>query len=351
LQPVEEDPFAEMKVVKQEDPIFLPTHTQKRRTELVVLSNEEEFRKNQYPTIYERVKVQLDWAETQLEDEKMVTKKEAIKRSMDKALLMAKAQSTTFDENNELDEALEKLQQEDEKKQDNNNDETVVDFTNIHNPELKEKFIKQYLEIKERKIMTTRNTQPYHEPFSYRERRNIALKFFFGFKNISSAYKNSKDVTFVLPWLLIGRKEIAHNMQQLLSFNITHILNMTHDVKSKFNKHFMYEKIAVKDSIDSDMTPHFNTMIQFIKRTEDSKGRVRFFYINKLSITNDSEQILVHCNAGASRAPTAVLAYLLVQKKIPLVDAYNYLQYVRPFTQPNKKFLYQLAMLEVSRIF
>lgn len=277
VQAVEEDLFGEMKVVKQEDPIFLPTHTQKRRTELVVLSNEEEFRRQQYPTIYERVKVQLDWAETQLEDEKMVTKKEAIKRSMDKALLLAKSQSTTFDENNELDEALEKLQQEDDNKQDNN-EEAVVDFTNIHNPELKEKFIRQYLEIKERKIMTTRITQPYHEPFSYSERRNVALKFFFGFKNISSAYKNSKDVTFVLPWLLIGRKEIAHNMQQLLSLNVTHILNMTHDLKNKFNKHFMYEKIAVKDSIDSDLTPHFNTMIQFIKRTEDSKGRVSDFY-------------------------------------------------------------------------
>jgi hypothetical protein len=42
------------------------------------------------------------------------------------------------------------------------------------------------------------------------------------------------------------------------------------------------------------------------------------------------------------------LAYLIVEKKIPLVDAYNYVTTLRSFVRPNNRFLFQLAMLEVQ---
>jgi hypothetical protein len=58
-------------------------------------------------------------------------------------------------------------------------------------------------------------------------------------------------------------------------------------------------------------------------------------------------QILVHCNAGASRAPTAVLAYLVAKKPITLDDAFAYVTRMRSVVSPNKRFLFQLAMLEV----
>lgn len=57
---------------------------------------------------------------------------------------------------------------------------------------------------------------------------------------------------------------------------------------------------------------------------------------------------MVHCSAGASRAPSAVIAFLVLVKKIPLVDAYNLVYTLRPLMQPNRKFLFQLAMLEVQ---
>ncbi len=62
----------------------------------------------------------------------------------------------------------------------------------------------------------------------------------------------------------------------------------------------------------------------------------------------EAVQVLVHCTAGASRAPSIVLAFLVFAKKLPLVDAYNYLTAIRPLVAPNKHFLFQLAMLEVS---
>lgn len=59
-------------------------------------------------------------------------------------------------------------------------------------------------------------------------------------------------------------------------------------------------------------------------------------------------QILVHCTIGASRAPSAVMAYLVYAKGIPLVDAYNYLAVLRPLIAPNQHFLFELAKFEVS---
>lgn len=56
----------------------------------------------------------------------------------------------------------------------------------------------------------------------------------------------------------------------------------------------------------------------------------------------------MHCTAGASRAPSAVLAYLISEKGLPLVDAYTFLTSIREVVQPNDHFLFQLAMLEVK---
>jgi hypothetical protein len=56
----------------------------------------------------------------------------------------------------------------------------------------------------------------------------------------------------------------------------------------------------------------------------------------------------VHCSAGASRAPTAVISYLLAKKRVTLEDAYNYVCRIRSVVFPNKRFLFQLAMLEVK---
>jgi protein-tyrosine phosphatase len=59
----------------------------------------------------------------------------------------------------------------------------------------------------------------------------------------------------------------------------------------------------------------------------------------------------VHCSIGASRAPTAVMAYLVYARGIPLVDAFQYLVVLRPLVIPNQHFLFELAKLEVFLLF
>lgn len=55
----------------------------------------------------------------------------------------------------------------------------------------------------------------------------------------------------------------------------------------------------------------------------------------------------MHCAEGASRAPTAVMAYLVSIKGIPLADAYDHISILRPIIVPNQHFLFELAQLEV----
>lgn len=43
-----------------------------------------------------------------------------------------------------------------------------------------------------------------------------------------------------------------------------------------------------------------------------------------------------------------MIAYLVAKKTITLEDAFNYVLRVRPVIFPNKRFLFQLAMLEVK---
>ncbi len=90
-------------------------------------------------------------------------------------------------------------------------------------------------------------------------------------------------------------------------------------------------RVPLKDEETEDAGKRFENATKFIKRCEDKKGK-----------------IYVHCTAGASRAPTMVLAYLITYKDVCLADAYNFIKSLRPFININSHFLFQLAQLEIS---
>ena len=94
----------------------------------------------------------------------------------------------------------------------------------------------------------------------------------------------------------------------------------------------MYQRIPIKDSEDSDFEPHFEKCLDFLGRVETKKAKV-----------------LIHCTAGASRAPTIALAYLVDKIGLSLCDGFNYLRTKRIQVRPNKKFLFNLAELELKQ--
>jgi len=224
-----------------------------------------------------------------------------------------------------LQEASEELDEED-----NDESSSVIEQRRRQD---KQTFMADLLEIKEKKVLASRDTAAYHRELSPYEAYSKAAWFTLGWRaaRVKEVGTKDKDVTLILPWLLLGRKELSSNLSVLFRLGITHILNVTHDVANLFPTHFVYMKISVKDNNEADMSRHFKRIVDFIARAERCKGR-----------------ILVHCTAGASRAPTAVMAYLVAARNIPLVDAFEYVRALRPLANPNNRFLLQLALLEAE---
>jgi predicted protein tyrosine phosphatase len=180
------------------------------------------------------------------------------------------------------------------------------------------------LDIKEKKFTSKRNSVLCHAPIGRFRRHWRAFNLATG-----SAWKNNA-FDEVLPWMYLGRGELAQNSHFLEKHGFTHVLNLTTSIKNAHPSKFVYKRIPIEDKITEDASVHFRTIIEFIRRVSACKGK-----------------IYIHCTVGASRAPMAVMLYFVVVRKISLVDIYAYLQAIRPVVGPNKHFLFQLSEIEV----
>ena len=87
------------------------------------------------------------------------------------------------------------------------------------------------------------------------------------------------------------------------------------------------------DSPEVNLLEHFEAIVAFLRRVEEVNGRA-----------------LVHCVAGSSRSATAIIMHLMSSHDLYLADAYQTVRSVRPQTNPNSGFKYQLAELEVGSL-
>lgn len=249
---------------RKKDTIFLASHTQIKRQEIWIQSNEEEYRRKTYPTVFERIETQKEWAKDQLREARFEAEREAIKMKIDRAVRQKAGVPIPEEEDailEDIENQLQLISAEDEREMDMNKKKITF-----------QEYANQVLEIKEKKVLSTRNTDHYHKTYTLWERRKLAIKISMGYTGKKE--KGLEDITYILPWLIIGRKEVSSNMQMLLKLDVTHILNVTHDAPNLYNQHFVYEKIPIKDSVDSDIGKYFDTIINFIDRVEACKGRV-----------------------------------------------------------------------------
>ncbi|GAB9476796.1 hypothetical protein Gpo141_00013854 [Globisporangium polare] len=134
----------------------------------------------------------------------------------------------------------------------------------------------------------------------------------------------------VLGHILLGSREDASSREQLYDAGVTHICNCAKQVSNSFEGEFVYIKLNLHDSTSEELIPHFQTVATFLKHVEVLRGRA-----------------LIHCISGISRSPALLIAYLMIDKRMRLLDAYNLVRRKRRSMQPNQAFRLQLAKYEM----
>lgn len=291
---------------------YFPGYTQNKRVERTISSSEVKHRVNTAPCIEDRLKMMKKYEE-------------------DKAKLMAKeaVMERKRKEQEEKIEALKKAMETGDTsimdKEEENEEDLLL--KGIDGVELDEEDIAKLkelqLEMKEKKFTSKRNSIICHFPLS-------RLKILWRALWLSSgwSYRNN-PMDEVLPWMYVGRGELAENCQFLEKHGFTHILNVTTSIRNHHPSKFVYKRIPLEDKDTEDASSYFREIIDFIRRVAMCKGK-----------------IYIHCTVGASRAPMAIMLYFVVVRKISLHDIYRYLQALRPIVRPNKHFLFQLAEIE-----
>ena len=140
--------------------------------------------------------------------------------------------------------------------------------------------------------------------------------------------------TEVVPTVLyVGSAACAANWRALKQYGITHVLNMTGEVKYTKYKHIKYQSLELEDYHTADIFQYFGPALRFIRHARNSRPDAR---------------ILVHCLMGISRSVTIVIAYLMSSEGLTLFEAYSHVKKVRPYVTPNPGFFNALVDYEVA---
>ncbi|XP_018415000.1 PREDICTED: dual specificity protein phosphatase 19 [Nanorana parkeri] len=135
----------------------------------------------------------------------------------------------------------------------------------------------------------------------------------------------------IKPWLLLGSQDVAQDLDVLKKYKVTHILNVAYGVENVFPNEFTYRKLSILDLPETDITSYFPECFDFIDQTKKEDGVV-----------------LVHCNAGVSRAPAIIIGYLMYSEKLNFARAFSVVKNARPSACPNPGFMEQLHKYQDS---
>ncbi|KAL4235103.1 Dual specificity protein phosphatase 3 [Mactra antiquata] len=140
----------------------------------------------------------------------------------------------------------------------------------------------------------------------------------------------------VYPNVILGDSTIAKKPRDLKELGVTHVLNCA--CGSGFNQvnttevlyaphRIKFHGIPAKDIRQFSLYEYFNEAASFIDDAVNNEGK-----------------IYVHCVAGVSRSATIVIAFLMLRRKLPLMDAVKIVREDRGIL-PNDGFLNELVRL------
>ncbi|KAM3862945.1 dual specificity phosphatase 29-like [Diretmus argenteus] len=146
-------------------------------------------------------------------------------------------------------------------------------------------------------------------------------------------------VNQVWPNIYIGDEKTALERPGLMDMGVTHILNAA---EGKWNNvltgagyyrdmNIQYYGIEADDKPTFNISQYFNPAAQFIHS----------------ALSHPQNKVLVHCVMGRSRSASLVLAYLMMEQGLTVVDAIEHVRRRRCIL-PNHGFLRQLRALDIT---
>jgi len=142
---------------------------------------------------------------------------------------------------------------------------------------------------------------------------------------------DSAVISEILPHLFIGNERDAASKPILDENAINSILNVTSHVPFHFENDasMTCKRLPATDNGCQNLKQYFEDAIIFIESARCS-----------------GDKVLVHCQAGVSRSPTIVLAYLMARYNWSMMTAFCYVKSRRHIIAPNFNFMGQLMEFE-----
>ena len=137
--------------------------------------------------------------------------------------------------------------------------------------------------------------------------------------------------TIITDNLVLGSRDDSQDYDLLLKLGTSHVLNLAAQLPNVFEDSFVYKKIELYDSADTDIRRVMPQVITYLNRVERLNGRA-----------------FIHCISGVSRSVTVLIMYLIMEHSMRLVEIYDHIKRLRPFIAPNDGFKLQLALCEVE---
>jgi protein-tyrosine phosphatase len=136
-------------------------------------------------------------------------------------------------------------------------------------------------------------------------------------------------ISEIMPQLYLSSHEGASKLSYLTERNIGHVLSLTSDYPCHFEDQIKYLHLPLPDTPTSDLFALFPQCIEFIGDAIKS-----------------GSSVLVHCNAGVSRSPTVVMAFVMHHQRLSLRETVELVRSRRACAYPNYGFMAQLVRFE-----
>lgn len=125
----------------------------------------------------------------------------------------------------------------------------------------------------------------------------------------------------IVPHVFLGSQDCVMDKEYLYRLGIKKILCVAPMIEPLFPEEFEYITIPLLDLPTYNLGENIHACIECIH-----------------TAVSTNENVLCHCNAGISRSPAVIIAYLIKYMDMTFSDAYNQVLKKRPKAHPNGGF-------------